>query len=165
MALPKQPKPALNERQLRAIPLLVAGMSQRDVAKRLHTHAMQITKWRREPEFRAALEQARKDCFDEGIGQLKAAVTEAVRVLREALDSDDESIRLAAASKILGPAIDISGLKKAALDVDIHRPRIEDEPETEEDRELVRGYLEERNAAPATIGVEVVAASSSRVAS
>lgn len=101
-------KSNLTEQQHAGIVLLLAGKSQKDVATKLDVNPSTIFRWTREPEFIAELRRQRLDVHEAAISKLRGLGARAVDTLASALDSEDEGIRLRAASKIL----DTIGLDK-----------------------------------------------------
>ncbi len=92
----------LTGQQWRAIALLVAGKRQTEIASELEIVAPTISRWKAEPAFAAALNLTVKESFDAVVGETRTAAIEALRVVRELMNSaTDERTRLSAALQIL----------------------------------------------------------------
>lgn len=134
-ALPKK-RTELTDKQRIAIPLLVSGMQQAKVAKRVGITRWQFSRWHAMPVFAAALHAARSEAHTDASTQLRALLKKATDVLGEALDSKNARIRLRAAALILRATVPTS----AALDVRVQR--IDDDVSDDERRHIARLALE-----------------------
>jgi len=67
-----------------------------------------LDRWLADPTFAATYRAARKKVFDQAVNTLRAASTEAVQTLRDALSDVSSSIRLRAALGILDFGIKIT---------------------------------------------------------
>ncbi len=77
------------------ISLLVStNMSQQEIAREVGVHGTTISKWKKDPDFQAMLEEAQWQF----LGDLARP---AIRVLRESLQAKNEQIRFQAAKDIL----------------------------------------------------------------
>lgn len=103
----------LSDQQLTAITHMVAGCTQREAAERAGVDEATVSRWKHNDEtFRAAYEQRRRAVWKAHGRKLRALAGEALDVLSDAMQSDDESTRLQAAKFILG-AIDLADLQAA----------------------------------------------------
>lgn len=91
----------LQPHQWQAIQLLVSGARGVDVAQELGVTPETVSRWRALPVFQAALNMAIRDSYQATIGSLRDAKTEALGVLRELLQAEDERLRLSAALSVL----------------------------------------------------------------
>ena len=88
----------------RAAVLLAGGLSLRQTAKRVKVGERTLYRWSRDPNFAAEVAQLRAAMLRRGAGQLARLIGRAVKTLKELLESDDERIRLGAASRVLEQA-------------------------------------------------------------
>lgn len=91
----------LTDKQLAAIPKIIEGKTITDGVKRAGISKVTIYEWLKEPEFKAELQRQRADIIDCALFELKASAGEASKVLRNLLDSENEHIRLKAATTII----------------------------------------------------------------
>ena len=90
--------PALSEPQQVALRVFVSGGSAEDARAQANVEPGQITAWLRDPEFLAALHQARLDLWQERLGQIQQAAGKAVDTLMDIMqNSNDVRARLHAA--------------------------------------------------------------------
>ena len=95
-------KQALKDQQLLAIPLIVAGKSDAQVAEAIGVARETVNRWRNHDEdFQNELSQSRRAHINARISALSSVNTKAIEVLEELLDSDDEQTRLRAAMHLL----------------------------------------------------------------
>ena len=81
--------------------LLASGRNVRDAADDLGLSESTAFRRLRDPRFVRQLAEARAELWDSSLGLLADASSEAVNTLRELLDSELDSVRLAAAKTIL----------------------------------------------------------------
>ena len=92
----------LKDQQLLAIPLIVAGKSDAQVAEAIGVARETVNRWRNHDEdFQNELSQSRRAHINARISALSSVNTKAIEVLEELLDSDDEQTRLRAAMHLL----------------------------------------------------------------
>jgi len=77
-------------------------------AQRAGVSERTLDRWLSNPVFAAAYRAARKKVFDQAVSTLRAASTEAVQTLRDALNDTSSSIRVRAALGILDFGIRIT---------------------------------------------------------
>lgn len=87
----------LTAQQWQAVALLVAGKKQVDVAEELDVTQETVSRWRNSPVFAAAVNAGVRESYTAMIGDVRDARTDAMRVLRECMRSEDERLRLSAA--------------------------------------------------------------------
>src|SRR5215471_5414317 len=95
------PELALNARQQRAAGLLASGCNSGSVALELDIHRSTLAKWQNRPEFEAFVNQLKEEGRAAARAKMIGLAEKAVSTMAELLDSDNERIRLAAASDIL----------------------------------------------------------------
>lgn len=98
-ARPKQ----LSEQQKTAIELLLAGMTDAQIAEELDVHRSTLWRWRtRDETFRRVLAAARQRAFRDAAGRLRELVPKAMEVLHSQLDADNyqAAIRVLRLAKI-----------------------------------------------------------------
>jgi len=92
----------LTEKQVMAIPLLVAGKTARCVAKEIGVAPQTISEWRKEPKFEAKLNESKWNCLRESLDQLRSAASRAVSNLAEISEhAENEETRRKACMNIL----------------------------------------------------------------
>jgi hypothetical protein len=90
----------LTEQQVAAVELLLQGLTEVEVAARLHVNRTSIYRWRtRSPLFRAFLDQQRRAVYDQSAERIRGAMLPAIELLeqqvRDAATSPDRAIRAA----------------------------------------------------------------------
>jgi soluble lytic murein transglycosylase-like protein len=80
---------------------LAEGCTVEEAAKRAHVSPATVYRRRREPEFRAAVNEARRESWVQAVGRMAAATTQAAETLKALLDSPMDQVRVAAARSIL----------------------------------------------------------------
>jgi hypothetical protein len=95
---------ALSARQTNTIAALLCCPSDRAACKRARVADRTLRTWLRDEEFARALKAAQSEAFSRAAGALQAAAVQAVRVLRGALRSKKDGVRLRAALGMLDRA-------------------------------------------------------------
>ena len=92
----------LNDDQVRAIPLIIEGKTDAQVGDVLGKRRETINRWRNQDKlFIKELKAAREAYLDAQITTLSAATPKVITVLQDLLDSEDEKIRMQAATHLL----------------------------------------------------------------
>lgn len=93
----------LKSNQLAAIPLLAAGMRANAVAKTVGVTAETVSRWRREPAFKAALEEEHYDALEATRCHMRAALPKAMEFVTQLIGNEKAHMkhRLDAAKKVL----------------------------------------------------------------
>ena len=92
----------LNDDQVRAIPLIIEGKTDAQVGDVLGKRRETINRWRNQDKlFIKELKVAREAYLDAQITALSAATPKVINVLQDLLDSEDEKIRMQAATHLL----------------------------------------------------------------
>ena len=94
----------LSDRQQLAMPLVVAGKADKEVADEVKVTRETVWRWRHQPEFIAALNTYRKEVFGATQERLRDLVTGAVEALAEGLADENPRVRVQAAVHILKAA-------------------------------------------------------------
>ena len=95
-------KKGLSDDQVRAIPLIIEGKTDAQVGEALGKRRETINRWRNQDEhFIKELQVAREAYLDAQITALAAATPKVITVLQDLLDSEDEKIRMQAATHLL----------------------------------------------------------------
>jgi len=102
----------LTERQIKALPYLVASCSFEDGRKAARISKNTLYEWLRQPAFRSELQRLRDLVVNEALDRLKSRVAQAVEVLARLLESRSEAVRLRAANDILGYTLRIRELQE-----------------------------------------------------
>jgi hypothetical protein len=98
----------LTDRQRRAIAALLVAHSTPAAARDVGVSTETLRQWLKKPEFRAAYEQAARQRFEDGVHQLRAATSEAVETLRDALHDEHPAIRVRAAAILLEVVVKVN---------------------------------------------------------
>jgi len=93
---------ALNNRQLKAIPILISCDTVEEAAQLIGIARTTIYSWLEKEEFKQAVTSARRKLLDKAMNKLLNVSMKAVRTLENLLDADSESVRRAAANDVLG---------------------------------------------------------------
>jgi len=93
---------ALNNRQLKAIPVLISCDTVEEAAQQIGVARTTLYSWMEQEEFSTALKTARKKLLDKAMNKLMNVSMKAVRTLENLLDAESESVRRAAANDVLG---------------------------------------------------------------
>ena len=112
----------MTEDQVQAIPLIVEGNTDAKVAKAIGKTRETVNRWRnRDEDFKRELKAARNVYHDAQIAAVSARAQKAIAVLDKLLDSDDERIRLQAASLLLksSPALKEERRKSKSQSTDL----------------------------------------------
>ena len=92
----------LSDDQVRAIPLIIEGKTDAQVGEALGKRRETINRWRNQDEhFIKELQVAREAYLDAQITALSATTPKVITVLQDLLDSEDEKIRMQAATHLL----------------------------------------------------------------
>lgn len=94
-------KETLTEKQLRAIPFLLAAPSIEEGCKRAKVSKATVYGWLKEEPFREELRKQREEVVRGALETLKANVGKATETLVKLLDSDKEGIRVRVAEDII----------------------------------------------------------------
>ncbi len=93
---------AITTKQELALELALAGLSDAAISKKLALSRQTVSFWRnQDPAFRDELENRRATLRAMHLDRLGGLAAEAIAVLRDALDSPSEPVRLRAAAMIL----------------------------------------------------------------
>ncbi len=93
---------ALNNRQLKAIPIYIACDTVEEAARQIGINKVTLYAWMKQDEFNQAVTSSRKKLLDKAMHKLMSVSMKAVRTLENLLDADSESVRRAAANDVLG---------------------------------------------------------------
>lgn len=106
---------ALTARQHRAVAALLTTRSIRVAARAIGVGERAMRRWLAEPAFRGAYAAASRDTLGHVVAQLRAASTEALDTLREALGAENEGVRVRATTALLHLAVRCDDLAERAL--------------------------------------------------
>ena len=84
----------LTDRQLRALPYLVAAPGNRDGARLAQVGERTLYRWMEEYEFRRELERRRSEAAELAYVELKGLMLKAVQVLGDAMENPNPNVRL-----------------------------------------------------------------------
>lgn len=83
-------KRGLSAKQYRAIPLVLLGKKDTQVAREVGVHRVTVTNWRnRDPVFAAELHAGRRRMMEDAVGQIRRLRTAALAVVEKALVDGD----------------------------------------------------------------------------
>ena len=81
---------------------LAAGLTVAEIARQANVGEATIRRWRKNPDFTQAVENARAELISSTVGRLSDSATAAVQTLRELLSpTQPPSVRLGAARAVL----------------------------------------------------------------
>jgi transposase-like protein len=92
----------LNNRQLKAIPILIGCATVEDAARQTGISKNTLYTWMKQEEFDQAVSSARKKLLDKAMNKLMNVSMKAVITLEKLLDAESEAVRRAAANDVLG---------------------------------------------------------------
>jgi len=96
----------LSERQLKAIPHLVASSTYEKGCRKARISRNTYYEWMKDPVFKAELRRQRDNVIEEALETLKFSMTNAVKVLVELLDTtENEYLKRNVAKDIIGYVI------------------------------------------------------------
>lgn len=98
----KTDKNGLSERQVRALPFLIASSSEVEGCQQANIARQTYYEWLKEPAFREELSRLRNIIVDNAVEKLKAHTSSAVDVLIRLLTVDNPSIQRNTANDVLG---------------------------------------------------------------
>ena len=112
----------LTERQLKAIPHLVASSSYEKGCRKARISRNTFYEWLKDPVFKAELKRQRDTVIEEALETLKSSMTNAVKVLLELLDeTKNEYLKRNVAKDIIGYVIkakEIEDLDKRITEIE-----------------------------------------------
>jgi len=91
----------LNNRQLKAIPILIGCDTVEDAARQTRISKNTLYTWMKKEEFNEAVSLARKKLLDKAMNKLMNVSMKAVVTLENLLDAESEAVRRAAANDVL----------------------------------------------------------------
>ena len=91
----------LTEQQIACIEHLLAGQTKRQAAEAVGVNASTLSAWLQEPAFVAQLNARRKDVHQANTERLRDMASKAIDVIEQALESENEAVKLRAASQVL----------------------------------------------------------------
>jgi transposase-like protein len=103
---------ALNNKQLKAIPILIGCDTVEGAAREAGISKNTIYTWMQQEEFSKAVSLARKKLLDKAMNKLMNTSMKAVITLGKLLDADSESVRRAAANDVLGHVLKYQELRE-----------------------------------------------------
>lgn len=96
---------ALNSKQLRAIPILIASDTVEEAAQQIGIARTTLYSWLEKEEFDKALKTARQKLFEKAMNKIISISIKAVLTLEQLLSADSEAVRRASANDILSHAL------------------------------------------------------------
>jgi len=102
----------LTERQRRCLPFLISCKNVTEGCKRAGITTECFYTWLEQPHFKTELNRLRNAAMNQGLQQLRDAVTEASRRLIDLLESESEETRRKAACNILEYSLRIAELQE-----------------------------------------------------
>ena len=94
-------KSALTERQLKAIPHIVASPTYTEGCQKAKINKTTLYKWLKGPKFKAELDRQRDEVASEAFGVLTQSLTKAVETLAGLLDNKDDRLKRLAAKDVI----------------------------------------------------------------
>ena len=115
-----QPPNELQQRQLKAMEMLLQGQSDAQVAKAIGVNRVTVYRWRRSHSFATIIENYRQAILKQSINRLQLMLEPAIDQLQRQIHSDDPKACLRATALLLRVASPLS-LQRAAQDEDRDR--------------------------------------------
>lgn len=91
----------LTDKQRKAIPVILLAKNLTEGTEQAKIDRSTFYLWLQCPAFKEEFERQRKEVIDFALSELKISTGEAVRVLKELLEANSETVRLRAATTIL----------------------------------------------------------------
>ena len=91
----------LKENQLLAIPLVVQGVSGREIAKQLSVAEETVSRWRQFPEFQAGVNSILMECREDTQQQLRHVISLSLTIIQEELQNTHSPMRASLALKLV----------------------------------------------------------------
>ena len=91
----------LNNRQVKAIPILIGSDTLEDAARQTGISKNTLYTWMKKEEFNQAVSSARKKLLDKAMNKLMTVSMKAVITLENLLSAESEAVRRAAANDVL----------------------------------------------------------------
>jgi hypothetical protein len=105
----------LTKRQLRALPIILQARSISEGVEKAAISKTTFYEWIKQPAFKTEFERQRQEIIDAALHELKLTAGEAVRALRELLNTREDGVRLRTATAILdhiGKFIELENIEK-----------------------------------------------------
>lgn len=142
----------LTNGQAAAIPLLVGGATDKQVAEEVGVRRETVSRWHNHSRFRSELDTARGRAYADALDELRVGALRAVRVLLDSMASEDESTRVRSAHwllRLLIPAphaltvtADVRNEQRESMSLKEARTRIEGATQALESAERAGGFTE-----------------------
>ena len=92
----------LTPKQTKCLPLLAVGCTAKEVSEQIKVSQVQISEWKHDPNFMAALDSARRATLRDAEVALSGLALDAVKMLRELLNNaSSEQVRLRTATYVI----------------------------------------------------------------
>lgn len=111
----------LTKNQLKVIPLVLESKTITEGMKKARISKTTFYEWLKNPDFKAEFVRQRQEIIDLALHELKTSTSEAVKVLRELLKAEGESVRLRTAQAILDnvfKSIELENIEKRLEDLE-----------------------------------------------
>jgi len=106
----------LTPKQVKCLPLMAIGCTATEVAKKVKVSQVQISEWKRNPQFMSALDTVRRNALSDAEAALTGLATDAIKTLCELLkNASSEQVKLRAAMFIID-RLDFSEIKESNTD-------------------------------------------------
>ena len=109
----------LTDKQLQALPYLVASPSISEGARRAEVGLRTLYRWMNDDDFRSELERQRSEAAELAYVELRGLMLKAVHVLGAAMEDDSPQVRLRAAQTALGVALKATEIKDVEKRLDL----------------------------------------------
>ena len=102
----------LNNRQLKALPALIASPTIKEGCKKAGVSVKQYYEWLKNPIFRERLEQEQKGICEKTLSSLEESITAAFQTLRTLLQSKNENVQVRSADSLLNFGLRLKELQQ-----------------------------------------------------
>ncbi len=123
MSKTKSDKNGLTDKQLKALPHLVAASSEGEGCKKANIARQTYYDWLKIPAFRDELSRLRSSIVEDAVEALKAHTTKAVDTLVKLLDVDHPALQRNVANDILGHVAKYKELQELEQRIEIIEAR------------------------------------------
>jgi transposase-like protein len=122
-------KEELTSKQQQAILLLAKGSTIVDAAKDIGISEKTLDRWKKLPEFKAALRLAEDELYSEALTRLKCEASKAIDTLVACMEKDEVApyVRVQAASKILDASLQAAKVRELEALLASFEERLQDE--------------------------------------
>lgn len=119
----------LSPKQISAVEALAAGQSHRQAAKTAGVSSRQLTRWKDQEEFKAAITQAKRDVYAAAIARIVDAMASATKTLVDICEDRNAAAqsRVSASRAIVEAALKAYGQEELTIRVEAMEELLKDD--------------------------------------